>query len=701
MRRLAAVGGLSRHVGWLLVAVGIGGVAAQVLEAATSVSGIVPLVVCAVVSIAFAVGLCLSKTVEPDQLMTGGSRLPFLSVVALSTLSFAMLARAGLAYAGRTEYVVNLFPQLEREDNAKWINVVSNLQLGDTDGLHLVGGVVTIFLGAVHGFVVVILSILGRDTGTVGATALTVSIAEWALIVLSPLALSPLLRRSSPAAQRFDLSIAAVFSGVLLATGSFMAANFGHLTAQMVILGGTFSAALFVTAGESAARIATARLIGLLTATTWLPLHPLALLACIALAVRRVWAFRDAEQRHSVAIYELAAVTLIGASLIPSLRYVASSDLGDELAAASGATNGASQPLLILLGVLLCLAVVLLPDKSAKRDPIRVVVLTAIALAGYTFLLQVNDIRVTAGLNYGSTKFLWVMSITLSSILLVLVARSLAPPFLAHKQFGIGSAIVLLTLPLLGTTEHLTQWIRQIEPTRWSTAPEGRWYSPNVLPMGANIDVSPIGCVVKDDVAALQEPGRSLDSYLCSRFLVSAAGLEADMRRFVSFSLGRDSWTTVVSDDALPRELANRAIIVLDQNSYVLGTATLSELTETSQPVSPFEFRIVPTAQHEGQGTPELVTIEEIVTERGAVSGWAGPDIDHFNVVVHNPVDMPVLVVERARRPDVSNAVGVGALYSGFSILVDPSIHGDIKCIQAVSFDGNSRIVYPDSGDCS
>lgn len=630
-----------------------------------------------------------------------------LGAVVIAPVTIAVMSIGGLAwsswkYTGRSEYGVTLFPQFGMEDNAKWLNVISDLAEGGSDGFNLVGGVTAIILRLTSTVARVIVALAGEPIDGVGTSVLSAAIAQWILVALTPLSLIPAVRQqASRRPVTIDFVAATLFAGVLLTTASLMATNYGHLTAQLVILGLSAAGSLGLSAhhADEIGQRRLARLLALLTMSVWLPLHPIALIGVLWVVVRLTLQARSAQRVSLQDLCELIAASVVAASLIPSLRYVAGTDVSNQLAAAGGATNSSSVALLVLAGVVSAVAVVMLQFQWRDSAGSKGVVLVFLALSCYTAVARMNDFRVSGSLNYGSTKLLWVVAVLGASVGVVAIARDLNLPNSDLRLPGVGVALIALALPSLGSTEHLTQWVRQFDPGRWPAQESGRWHSPEVLPMSTPISTVPIGCVVKESVDSPSPPIASLDSYLCTRFLSSVAGLERDADPLIRFGLGRMDWATMAGEIEPDSELRDRDLIVLNADAGVIGRASLGELIDAVASPRTVSIRLAPNPPTVSPDPGGLGVVEAVDLASGTISGWLSPAVSSMTLTVSNPVDMPSSDVVLSARPDVVSVTGPEGFFAGFSFAVDPAVHGDIVCIIATT-DSADVLLWGDSDAC-
>jgi hypothetical protein len=570
---------------WFFLVLGISGLTAQTIDWKISLGRPVLSVISLLIAVPLSTVLLFGgrDSAKSETSSASSSRYRLCSFPQGISLFFALLSAVGLLssalrYSGRTSYGVNIFSQFSGEDSAKWINVVSDYSLGGSEGLGSVGGVTATLLILSRFAANAICLVLGNPVDTVGSTALAVSIAHWVLIAAAPLALLPMFGgERARGEKKYDVAVVSAFSSVLLTVGSFMAAAFGHLTAQILLVGLAFAASVAqgYGPGNRASAMRLARVLALLVMSSWLPFQPLIALCSLILFIQIVRRMIRDRSYPAVSVAEGFAVGIIGLSTVSSLQYIKYNDLGDRLAAAGGGTNAASAELLLLLGVTLGASLFLLKRDSLGWSNEALVIWGMLALNLYALALRFNDIRVNTAMNYGSIKLLWILAVLCTSVGVPLVAKNLDLKSLAGSPLRLGSLFVVLAVPTLGANAQLLNWVNQFRSERWIPVAESVWYSPGVIPPETPLESAPIGCVVREQVTSSVVPQYNSDSYLCTRFLASYAGIEN--LELIWHGLGVE-WDIVSSRLEGRPEIGMREVLVLDKNSQSLGRLTLVEL---------------------------------------------------------------------------------------------------------------------------
>lgn len=563
-----------------LTALGLGGLIAQVVSSISSVPS-APLFIGSLFIAGVTVFRALRQPSSTEVEVVGERKWSLAQWIAVG---FALIGAFGLVgsalvYSGRTSYLVNLYPQFSGEDSAKWVNVVSDLSTGGHVGLDSVGGFVTAILGLAYVVSMVLCLIVGEPIGTVGSTTLAVAVAQWSLIALAPLALLPMVGgRVARGSKKLDLSVTTAFASVLLTTGSLMAAWIGHLTAQIVLVGLVFGASVLLANDNPKNRNVQVgvALFALIVMSSWLPLQPLVLLGTLVLLGLLIRNVMSDRRVTGTAAMRVSLAIIVGLSTIPQLRFIFNENLGDYLAAATGGTNSADQSLLLILGVVLASLLVVRNAARGVSQGTLWVVWSILAFHLYGLILRFNDIRVNTSLNYGSTKYLWILSIGTVAIGVVLISRHIEIKGLSGSMFQAGALVVALALPTLGSSDHMLRWVRLFDASRWEQVDAGKWYSPEVVPMNTPIELLPIGCVVNEELQTSVLPQSNMDSYLCSRFLASASGMESIA--LIRFGLGRIDWSELADEVTSENGVLARDIIVIDRNSRVLGRVMFQDL---------------------------------------------------------------------------------------------------------------------------
>ena len=216
------------------------------------------------------------------------------------------------------------------EDNGKWLNFTSAVETGSP--LQLQGGVsaglaVLLFLTVALMKIVSALVLGGENQ--LAVTVQSVLIAHAALVVLAPLAISPLIELRSratsilwgnsdqPQKAQTVGSLSLFFASIFLAVGVAAPLNFGHLSLEYVLVAITFSVTSILIYRDSPNRLLVSLVVFSVAGLVWMPFTYLSLVATF---VVMVWALRSSVIPKRRRLSYVSSFTLLFvATLIASL----------------------------------------------------------------------------------------------------------------------------------------------------------------------------------------------------------------------------------------------------------------------------------------------------------------------------------------------------------------------------------------------
>jgi len=269
------------------------------------------------------------------------------------------------------------------------------------------------------------------------------------------------------------------------------------------------------------------------------------------------------------------------------------------LAAAGGVENVG--PLLAVLAIVGAIGSAVLWDLSPRDLSTYARFVPLGLLVGFLLMLQVLDQWSTGTApNYGSTKFAFLVAVSVASATVPLALMLISPgigSMTAARWVGVGSVVVLLVADSL-----LVRSLAMVRPEQWTPPipfenPQSYWWPAEVNGSGDQpIVANPIGCVYLP--AGAKAPSGILDSglsdpqrvYSCTRLLAGLGGEDAGAQPMVDW-LRREwlnnerAWQGVYGYLAgMPDEVLDRPVILLDDGSNVIGLESMRSLLERHPP---------------------------------------------------------------------------------------------------------------------
>jgi hypothetical protein len=504
------------------------------------------------------------------------------------------------------------------EDNAKWLNLTSQLAVGDT--LNFSGG----YAG---GALIVVLAVVATAARTVsffaygGINEVGVSVqavigSSYLLIALAPLALAPIAERKLPppptALRRSRVPAPAIWAGaIVLAAGSAALTFFGHLSLQLVLLMMTVWVVAFLVKGPHPHGRLLASAVAVSAGVVWFPLNLLSLLILAALIVGVVVAtvrslsLRRRPDLPALLIVALAAVSAwdglvsstlyalgVGAtsgpmSALGTMRSAAVPTETASLFASPGGTQVASSALVLLAAAAALGAGIFLGQSAASPRSMLIRFLPLAGVAGYAVLIGVGDGVLTAsGENYPTQKMGYAASIVIAASCIPLAIAALSAGrrgMNAARWVAVGAVIFVLSADSL-----LPRAVATIGPRMWAQPAEGTpyWSTFEVQPTAdQSIAELPIACAFLPPGAEV--PNGKINgpvTYTCTRILIGLNGRDArdgsvlDWIRTDWLSDGEfwNDWAPLLAGS--PPDILAKKVVLLDAKGNVIGFETLQGL---------------------------------------------------------------------------------------------------------------------------
>ena len=501
------------------------------------------------------------------------------------------------------------------EDNAKWLNLSSQLAAGQDLVFNGYAGGPLILVMVMMAALISVLSML--LLGGVNEVAVAVNIVigtQFFLIALVPIAFAPFAERVVPQWPRVSGVAARVVPAPLVWVAMFVVViassvvtSYGHLSFQFVLIVLVLWATVFLLG----TKVPHARLLMTLviatTASVWLPLNVVGIgliaICFFGTIIRRNWL--------GLALVVLTVLAVWDA-LISSTLYL----LGIDLHAGGGSGDGAGAPepsatstlfqaaggteiVQPLLGGLALAALLFVVAWYTKSRPIRgwraAMPFAPIAvMVCYVLAITIGDAIITGGApHYGDHKLAFAVVIMIIGSTLPIAILALEPNangMTLLRWFAVGGVVLLLSLDTM-----LPRAISALSPALWPAIDKSApaFWSPAEVRNTPNqtIDSLPLACVFAPTGATA--PGGLPDgqlAYSCTRLLIGLNGLEGRVGPLSEWLLNdwlgnTTSWSNRYESLAEDKwGVANRQVILMNSDKSVAGLASLQSLLDSYPP---------------------------------------------------------------------------------------------------------------------
>jgi len=537
------------------------------------------------------------------------------AVIALVLLAMRVLAGEQPSVLSGVSFLIN---HAAAEDNAKWLNLTSQLAVGDSLNFSggYAGGALIVVLAVVATAARALSQFAYGGVNEVGVAVQAVIGSSYLLVALAPLALAPIAERRLPPLptplERVRVPAPAVWAGaIVLAVGSAALTFFGHLSLQLVLLMMTVWVVAFLVRGPSPRGRVLASAVAVSAGVVWFPLNLLSLAILAALIVGiLVVTVRALYRRSSPDIPALLIVALTAVSawdgLISSTFYalgigssapsvsalgaLRSSGVPTETAslfASPGGTQVASSALVLLAAAAALGAAVFLGQSSSGPRSMLLRFLPLAAVAGYAVVIGIGDGMLTgSGENYPTQKMAYAASIVIAAACTPLAVTALSAGrrgMNAARWVAVGAVVFILSADSL-----LPRAIATVGPHMWAQPTEGTpyWSTFEVQPTAdQTIAALPIACAFLPPGAEV--PNGKINgpvTYTCTRMLIGLNGRDArdgsvlDWIRTDWLSDGEfwNDWAPLLAGS--PPEILSKKVILLDSKGNVIGFETLQGL---------------------------------------------------------------------------------------------------------------------------
>ena len=526
------------------------------------------------------------------------SRVKLLLFSRDSVLLWASLLVTGVLVAFRLVVIKSDFSLfagasrlLEAEDNAKWLNFTSHMAAHT--GINFesgTGGGVAIVLIITASLLEVVSSLLFGGINQTLVAVDAVVLAQGLLIVIAPLALSPIVISTGKSKGTNQYSIFGLLVAAVVLVASIAAPiNYGHLTLQYVILIVAFMLSVVVYPAFTGNRLLLAVVLGSGLGFVWLPLNVLALsIAFIGLVLGLLPASKSMLNRPIRLTLLLNFIATVIAS-VSDLKYIAGSGSTSgapvrNLVVAEGGTMEADVPLLILGGAAVAIFAYYLSAKVSNKFNLVSKIIAVLLPLGFYLLIALYDAWSTGGgPHYGTRKMEYFTLVVLLAVLLPLCIDFLSSK-VSYPNIVRGGLAVFVVL-LLSSSALFPRAIAAIAPTHWPKASlefSTEWQQSYEVKDQASQDLSslPIGCLYEKEGKI--EAGMGTP-YLCTRQLVSIKGLENLSSPLIDVVLSGNtelpqSWFD--SAFAMGSEVLDSNMLLINEKEQVVGKISVRKFIE-------------------------------------------------------------------------------------------------------------------------
>lgn len=513
-----------------------------------------------------------------------------------------------------------LMERIHAEDNAKWLDFTSRLvQGGSIDQPDALGGPLQLFMVAIADVLAALSFIFLGGLNEVFVMVNTVVYAEFGLVILAGLALTPFAeKRLNVVGGRSLLPLPLVWTGVAILTiASLAASGLGHITLQFTMIVAALWIAAFLVQSNGTIRSLAA--LGMVPVFyVWFPIAPLSLLvavAAIVFGIRMLVRHRAQLSLAQSALWIVVLLITLPQILTVMLYLVEGSALSASPVggAALGVVAAVAIPALSLLAsqggteqaaaISVSIAAVSAVGATAyvqRFNPAGSRIRTAMrfgplaALAGYAAILTMFGSWWTGtGPNYGALKTTFLATFVIAAVTAPLALQLLGSASRgtsAVQWSAIGAVIFLLAVDGI-----LPRALGHVSPQEWpSVVGEDRdyWWPAEVRTEADQPIASlPIACTFRiDPLAAPSALPDGQPMYACTRLLVGMSGADYEALPIVNW-LRREWFTNEPAWDpeypglsSVPEEFRRKNFILLDGGKQVIGLEPMQGFLDRFKP---------------------------------------------------------------------------------------------------------------------
>ena len=538
--------------------------------------------------LSFCITISLLLTVVASRLrkidsgkMQSHSAAKHIFLIASAIVFVSLIVSRMLSQHGEAGVLVQFAHFTGAEDNGGWLDVAARMASGQSINFGQVGGPLVVFLAICQSIGRIISKIMSSNSNELAATANTLLVAYSMIFVMVsvPLTISVSKLRANGKNPKLILINIAIW---FLACGGFaLAQSSGHLSFEFAMVyyllgitwfyhrpdGSNFENLLVITCL-------------ILVSPVWLPLNLVGLL----LVVPAFFLSKESVKDSKLNLFLTGIVCAINAIgvliLCQSIKYATSTITQTKnLFSADGGTAAVSSGATLALVTGLIVLVVIEQKFKRKHDSNLKVILAAVA---YVLIITFANYWLTGSSGYGSTKLYFGLSLILFPIMIQkIVSHYVLGEGMDNSWRIISAVIVLVTLFCLvdGRGSAITWYLSPNQFTEVETSQMSGWQKVvHITSEPKALNSLPIGCVTVDDSGDISA---DMDTYTCTRLLVSLAGRWSDSLPLIEFQL--------MPDEKRISQLINLDINLYDSNLLklyvvdheVLGTIKVSEFIES------------------------------------------------------------------------------------------------------------------------
>jgi hypothetical protein len=467
------------------------------------------------------------------------------------------------------------------EDNGGWLDVAARMASDQSINFGQVGGPLVVFLAICQSIGRIISKVMSSNSNELAATANTLLVAYSMIFVMVsvPLTISvSKLRANGKNLKLILINIAVWF----LACGGFaLAQSSGHLSFEFAMVYYLLGITWFYYRPESS-NFENLLVITcfILVSPVWLPLNLVGLL----LVVPAFFLSKESVKDSKLDLFLtgiVCAINAIGVLIVfQSIKYATSTITQTKnLFSADGGTAAVSSGATLALVAGLIVLVVLEQKFKRKHESNLKVVLAAVT---YVLIIIFANYWLTGSSGYGSTKLYFGLSLVLFPLMIQkIVLHYVLGEGMDNSWRIISAVIVLVTLFCLvdGRGSAITWYLSPNQFTEVETSQMSGWQKVvHITSEPKALNSLPIGCVTIDDSGDISA---DMDTYTCTRLLVSLAGKWSDSLPLIEFQL--------MPDEKRISQLINLDVNLYDSNLLklyvvdheVLGTIKVSDFIES------------------------------------------------------------------------------------------------------------------------
>ena len=476
------------------------------------------------------------------------------------------------------------------EDDAKWLNVISQLLSGNHVVVGNVGGVCVSFLSGVVSFARTLFPLFSLSTNEVSLVIDCLIVAQFLLVLALPLVIMSVYRSEMALNEIWAILPIHTVVSLFLMSASSQFMSVGHLSAQLVLVFGLSAAVHYVSPvddhiGQSDDRKTVGLVLVLGVTTSWLPLQVLSIVPSVFLGVfvTKAMITRRVSARNFHWIGASLVLTVGGLLVARNTMIYLSSNKNTitNLLSATGATQVHTTLVIFLAMASIVLAAVFVPRAGPQSVSSAVWLVVTIAAVLMVFVMA--DYVRTGKSNYGTQKLIYLTLTVIVGALLIPGVISLIGRTSSDVRTGAllaFSSALALGLVMDGS---LLPWLELVKTSQWhSTASvaDSPWarFTLSTDDSELTLETIPVACAIKK--ADSRVPALDWTTYACTRFLTSIAGLESSAGPLVEWQLRNDWEKSKGYLLELPDEILDRNLIFIDESSKFVGLAPIRSILE-------------------------------------------------------------------------------------------------------------------------